>query len=216
MIGLSPYGKSDYLASLNNGTPCTRENFLFTSFTQDPSSVPVIASTSPSSCPPQLKVSVPMESLHSPNTPLLAGVVVTSAPVFPAPLVSRQEETVPHWLLYKLRGKESRKCCLERVGSLSLSVSATSFALSTHHQLRSCTKKSSSEPDQHSSDTSSSSWDQSAVYLELCVLHSAGNNSVACARQLSPTRKRKKCFSSQTSRMPSFLPTQGGDSCIGP
>lgn len=71
-----------------------------------------------------------------------------------------------------------------------------------------CTKESSSEPEQHSSDTSSSSWTR-VPFLELCVLPSAGNNSVACARQLSPMRKRNKCFSSQTSRMSLLLPTTG-------
>lgn len=148
MIGLSPYGNSDYLASLNNGTPCTRENFfLFTCIHTRSQQCPCDYTHQP------MPAVTTTESLHSPNTPL-AGAVATSVPVFPAPSVSRQEETVPHWLLHKLRGKESRKCHLG-VGSLSMLVSATSFASSTHHQWRSCTKHSSTEPNQHSSNTSS-------------------------------------------------------------
>lgn len=100
--------------------------------------------------------------------------MVTSVPVFPAPSVSRQEETTSHWLLYTLRGKESRRCCLEAVSSLLLSVSATSFAWPTHHQLRSCNKKSSSEPNQHQFTQQWNlllTWTGVFFYLKLYVHH---------------------------------------------
>lgn len=68
------------------------------------------------------------------------------------------------------------------------------------------TEKSSTEPNQHSSNTSCCLGPGCHLPKALCVSHSADNNSVACARQLSPKRKRNKCFSSQTSRMSLFLP----------
>lgn len=169
-------------------------------FTPDPSGVPVITSTTTESF--QFTW-----SLHSPATALLAGLVVTSVPVFPAPFVSRQEESSPAVTLQIEREGEQKMLCRSW---FPITVSLChKLCMVYPSSLEILHQEVTTEPNQHSS----SSCLGPGRRLKLHVLHAAGNSSGACARQLSPKGKRNKCFSSQTSRMSSFLGLDPGLIC---
>lgn len=128
------------------------------------------------------------------------------------PLSLGRTKPLPTGCLH-IRGKESRKCCLEAVSSLLLSVSTTSFAWPTDHQLRSCTKNSSTEPNQQQFTQQWNfllTWTGVLFYLKLYAHHALqAPTLLLILSSWGLKEKETSAFPHRQAECPWFLPKTG-------